>query len=75
MAKVMVSLPDDLPSALDAQARGRGTTRSGILRAMAEESLRRGSLVRANRMAEIDAEVVDRRGHGGNVAALVKASR
>lgn len=75
MAKVMVSLPDDLLRALDMEARGRGTTRSGLLRAMAEESLRRDSADRARRMTEIDAEVTKRPGHGGNVADLVKQMR
>jgi metal-responsive CopG/Arc/MetJ family transcriptional regulator len=33
MAKVMVSLPDELLDAVDAEAARRGTTRSGLLRA------------------------------------------
>ena len=75
MAKVMVSLPDDLLRAVDAEADRRGTTRSGLLRELAEDSLRRHSLRRAERMAEIDA--VDRlaAGHGGGVAELVKSTR
>lgn len=41
MAKVMVSLPDDLLSALDRAARLRGTTRSGLLAEAARRELRR----------------------------------
>jgi metal-responsive CopG/Arc/MetJ family transcriptional regulator len=72
MAKVMVSLPDDLLRALDAEARRRGTTRSGILREMAHETLRRRAGVRAARVAEI---IGDGERHGGNVATLVKQLR
>ncbi|MDA8312320.1 MAG: ribbon-helix-helix protein, CopG family [Actinomycetota bacterium] len=75
MAKVMVSLPDDLLHAIDMEARRRGTTRSGYLRALAEETLHRRSAHRAQRMAEIDAMDGPVRGHGGGVAALVKANR
>lgn len=75
MAKVMVSLPDDLLRAVDVEAGRRGTTRSGLLRELAEETLRRRSVRRAERMTEIgtvDAPLV---GHGGGVAELVKANR
>ncbi|MDA8073662.1 MAG: ribbon-helix-helix protein, CopG family [Actinomycetota bacterium] len=75
MAKVMVSLPDDLLHAIDMEAGRRGTTRSGYLRALAEETLRRRSAHRAQRMAEIDAMDGPVRCHGGGVAALVKANR
>jgi metal-responsive CopG/Arc/MetJ family transcriptional regulator len=40
MAKVMVSLPDDLLARLDDQARRRGTSRSGLLRELAELAAR-----------------------------------
>ncbi|MGO8863651.1 MAG: hypothetical protein ACLQRH_23240 [Acidimicrobiales bacterium] len=75
MAKVMVSLPDDLLQAVDIEAGRRGTTRSGYLRELAEETLRRRSTRRAERMAEIDAEDGPITGHGGDVAELVKANR
>lgn len=74
MAKVMVSLPDDVLRAVDVEAARRGTTRSGLLRELAEESLRRRSLRRAERMMEI-AAATRSAGHGGRVADLVKASR
>ncbi|MGH9093193.1 MAG: ribbon-helix-helix protein, CopG family [Acidimicrobiales bacterium] len=75
MAKVMVSLPDDVLRAVDVEAGRRGTTRSGLLRELAEDSMRRGSVRRAERMAAIDAAAGERAGHGGGVADLVKATR
>jgi metal-responsive CopG/Arc/MetJ family transcriptional regulator len=75
MAKVMVSLPDELLKAVDIEAERRGTTRSGFLRELAEESLRRRSAHRAERMAQIDGLDGPMRGHGGGVAHLIKANR
>ena len=75
MAKVMVSLPDDLLRAIDVEAGRRGTTRSGLLRQLAEETLRRRSVRRAERMAGIDSQDTPRVGHGGGVAELVKNTR
>jgi len=75
MAKVMVSLPDDLLRAIDVEAERRGTTRSGMLRTLAEESLRRGSIRRAERMAEIGASTQGRSGHGGDVVGVLKSHR
>jgi metal-responsive CopG/Arc/MetJ family transcriptional regulator len=74
MAKVMISLPDDVLRAVDVEADRRGTSRSGLLRALAEESLRQRSMRRAQRMAEITAAGAGT-GHGGRVAELVKATR
>lgn len=71
----MVSLPDDLLRAVDVEAVRRGTTRSGLLRELAEESLRRRSVHRAERMAEIDGRRGPAGGHGGGVAELVKTTR
>lgn len=75
MAKVMVSLPDDLLRAVDIAADRRGTTRSGYLRKIAEEELQRRSILRAQRMKEIDEMDGSSTGHGGGVAELVKATR
>jgi metal-responsive CopG/Arc/MetJ family transcriptional regulator len=72
MAKVMVSLPDDLLNELDAEAARRGTTRSGLLREFADHSLRRRAERRAARIGEI---IRDVRSHGGGVAELVKRNR
>ena len=75
MAKVMVSLPEDLLRAVDAEARRRGTTRSGYLRELAEETLRRRSIRRAERIVEIHHMADPLVDHGGGVAELVKATR
>ncbi len=75
MAKVMVSLPDDLLRDLDREADRRGTSRSGVLRSLAEEALHRRSAERVRRMAEIDELYGPATGHGGDVAELVKATR
>jgi metal-responsive CopG/Arc/MetJ family transcriptional regulator len=72
MAKVMVSLPDDLLADLDAEAARRGTTRSGLLREFAGASLRRRGEDRAARIEEI---MRDASPHGGDVADLVKRHR
>lgn len=74
MAKVMVSLPDDLLSALDAEALRRGTTRSGLLRELAEATIQRRSQRRAERIADLHRRSRVH-GYGGDVAALVKANR
>ena len=75
MAKVMVSLPDELLEAVDQEAARRGTTRSGLLRTFAEHALEDRSSRRADRMAELDRDGASRSGHGGNVADLVKTMR
>ena len=75
MAKVMVSLPDDLLRAIDVEAGRRGTTRSGLLQELAEETLQRRSIRRAGRMARNDCLETLRVGHGGGAAELVKKTR
>ena len=75
MAKVMVSLPDNLLKAVDIEAERRGTTRSGFLRELAEESLHRRTVHRVERMAQIDHLDGPITGHRGRVAELVKANR
>jgi len=53
VAKVMVSLPDDLLGSLDAEAARRGTTRSGLLRLYIDEALRDRGEARARRVEEL----------------------
>lgn len=74
VAKVMVSLPDDVLRAVDVEAARRGTTRSGLLRELAEDASRQRSIRRAQRMAELTASGQNK-GHGGRVAELVKTTR
>jgi len=73
VAKVMISIPDDLLRRLDARANAAGETRSGLLRRLAE--------------ADIDAAEAARRKHfegllekatapmGGNAAQLIREDR
>ena len=75
MVKVTVSLPDYLLRAVDIEAGRRGTTRSGYLRELVEEASQRKSMLRAERMAEIDAMDGPVTSHGGGVAELVKVYR
>jgi predicted transcriptional regulator len=53
MAKVMVSLPDDLLAEVDARAEQTGTSRSAVLRSFVEEGFRRRSEQRAAAVREI----------------------
>ncbi|MBN9608622.1 MAG: hypothetical protein BGO26_18690 [Actinobacteria bacterium 69-20] len=75
MAKVMISLPDDVLGWLDREAAARATTRSGLIRELAEDARGERSRRRAEIMRQINAEGEGARGHGGNVAELVKANR
>lgn len=72
MAKVMVSLPDDLLDAVDAEAARRGTTRSGLLRRFADEALRRRGAARAARIEEL---MRDSAAHGGSVVEVLRRHR
>jgi metal-responsive CopG/Arc/MetJ family transcriptional regulator len=75
MAKVMVSLPDDLLRQLDAEAQQRGTTRSGLLRSYVEEGIHRRNQRRAERMRQILAEPVASSGFGGDSVDFLRAER
>jgi metal-responsive CopG/Arc/MetJ family transcriptional regulator len=72
MAKVMVSLPDDLLAEVDAAARRGGTTRSAIMREFADMALRRRREGRAAAMRSLLASAGAR---GGRSAEQVKATR
>jgi metal-responsive CopG/Arc/MetJ family transcriptional regulator len=72
MAKVMVSMPDDLLSEVDAEASRLGTSRSAVLREFADSALRRR---RADRAAAMKALLRDTARHGGAAAERVKSSR
>lgn len=71
MAKVMVSMPDELLTRVDRAAEQRGTTRSGYLRSLAEADLAAASRHRAERIAQIQKDVPEV-GRGGDAAQLVK---
>jgi hypothetical protein len=72
MAKVMVSMPDDLLSEVDAEASRLGTSRSAVLREFADSALRRR---RTDRAAAMDRLLQQAAQHGGAAAERVKATR
>ena len=72
MAKVMVSLPDDLLAEVDAEARRGGTTRSAVMRDFADAALRKR---REGRAAAMRSLLRDASPHGGRAAEQVKATR
>ena len=72
MAKVMISLPDELLARLDAHAAERGSTRSATLRDLAEAALGERERLLAERMTELEGHA---RGHGGDVVGELKAAR
>jgi Ribbon-helix-helix protein, copG family len=72
MAKVMVSMPEELLAEVDAEARRLETSRSAVLRGFADAALRRR---RADRAVAIRELLREASSHGGNVAELVKATR
>jgi len=73
VAKVMISIPDDLLDRLDAQARANSETRSGFLRRLAERELktvegdRREEIVRLLDLATAPM--------GGDAARLIREDR
>lgn len=72
VAKVMISMPDDLLDRLDAQARANHETRSGFLRRLAERELDAGRIDRRKRLEELLGPPVDL---GGDAAKLIREDR
>jgi len=72
MAKVMISLPDELLAQVDAEAMRRGTTRSGLMREFAAVALEERSERLAAGMRRLGRDVS---GHGGHVVEELKAGR
>ncbi|MEP6462214.1 MAG: CopG family transcriptional regulator [Frankiaceae bacterium] len=72
MAKVMVSLPDDLLGVLDVEAARRNTTRSGLLRDYVHEGLRHRGQERARRVEQLMSEAAH---HGGDGVGDLKRHR
>jgi hypothetical protein len=72
MAKVMISLPDELLARVDARANERGSTRSATIRELAEAAFGQRADQLAQRMSEFDGRAT---GHGGDVVRKLKAGR
>ena len=72
MAKVLISLPDDVLSGLDERVRARGTTRSGLLRELIERELKAEA---HGRSAEIRRLLARPGRHGGTGTQAVRADR
>lgn len=73
MAKVMISIPDDVLERLDAQAKANSETRSGYLRRLAEREL---SSEEARRRADVE-RLLDlaTAPMGGDAAKLIREAR
>jgi metal-responsive CopG/Arc/MetJ family transcriptional regulator len=72
MAKVMISMPDDLLARIDAQVKSEHATRSEFLRRLAERELARENAERRARVEELLGEPV---ALGGDGTKLVREDR
>jgi hypothetical protein len=72
MAKVMISVPDDLLERLDAQARANHETRSGLLRRLVERELSVENARRRKEFEELLGPPVDL---GGDAAQIIREDR
>lgn len=72
VAKVMISIPDNLLERLDAKARANRETRSGLLQRLAEDYLAEGAMSRRQELEELLGPPVNM---GGNAAQLIREAR
>jgi metal-responsive CopG/Arc/MetJ family transcriptional regulator len=72
MAKVMISMPDELLERVDAHAKKRAETRSGFLQRLAERAIAEDGTSRRRELEELLGPPVDL---GGNAAELIRQSR
>ena len=74
VAKVMISIPDDLLTRLDAHAKSAGQTRSGLLQHLAEQEL--GS-AEDGRRQEVERllDLLAAEPLGGNAAQIIREAR
>jgi predicted transcriptional regulator len=75
VAKVMISMPDDLLDRLDAQARANRETRSGFLRRLAERELEAAQSREREELEELLDKATVRGGMGGDAARLIREDR
>ena len=72
MAKVMISIPDDLLERLDARANANRESRSGLLRRLAERELTEGD---DNRRRELEQLLGPPVPLGGDATELIREDR
>ncbi|HEX3734930.1 MAG TPA: type II toxin-antitoxin system HicB family antitoxin [Solirubrobacterales bacterium] len=72
VAKVMISIPDDLLERLDAQASANRETRSGFLRRLAERELKARGDSRRKQLEDLLGPPVHM---GGDAAKLIREDR
>lgn len=75
VAKVMISIPDDLLGRLDSLARARQETRSGFLQRLAERELKADVERRRQELEELLDKATVRGGMGGDAARLIREDR
>jgi HicB-like antitoxin of HicAB toxin-antitoxin system len=75
VAKVMISMPDDLLDRLDAQARANRETRSGFLRRLAERELEGALAGERDEIEALLAKALVPEGLGGDAARLIREDR
>jgi len=75
VAKVMISMPDDLLDRLDAQARANRETRSGFLQRLAERELKTARSREREELEELLDKATVRGGMGGDAARLIREDR
>ena len=75
VAKVMISMPDDLLDRLDAQARANRETRSGFLQRLAEHELDAAHSRQREELEELLDKATVRGGMGGDAARLIREDR
>lgn len=75
VAKVMISIPDNLLERLDARARANRETRSGLLRRLVEQDLEADLSRRREEVEELLNKATVRGGMGGDAAKLIREDR
>ncbi|HET7589024.1 MAG TPA: type II toxin-antitoxin system HicB family antitoxin [Solirubrobacterales bacterium] len=74
MAKVMISLPDELLKRIDNYVRERGETRSGFLRRLAEREVENSETERRRHIEDL-MEKIGTVDLGGEAARLIREDR
>ena len=75
VAKVMISMPDDLLDRLDAQARVNQETRSGFLQRLAERELAGARRTERREIEALMEKTLVPEGLGGDAARLIREDR